>query len=236
MSETKDTPSLDSVSIIIATFGEDKWEDLAYSRALPSAKQQKAADEIVMVHEKGGTAATCKNTAIEKARGPWIVICDADDELEPGYVAAMKCSAGDLRYPKVRIIKPRHPVGTPYPEPIVIDQCSAHLRDRDLLRGNFMVIGTMFRKEDFLKVGGFQEFETWEDWFFFMQLTYIGAVPCLAPGAVYRVFQHEQSRVTVSDPSRVFLEMKDSFRKWAVNYNGGETNNIAYRKFIEGRP
>lgn len=222
---------MNDVSIIIATYGDDKWEDLAHSRALPSAKQQKA-EEIVMVHDKKGTAATCKNEAIEKATGPWIVICDADDELVWGYVEAMKNGTGDLRYPKVQIVKPNHPDTIPYPEPIVLDRNAHHLRDKNLLMGNFMVIGTMFRKEDFLKVGGFREFETWEDWFFFLQLTYIGAVPNLVPNAVYRVFQHEYSRVRVNDPRKVFDEMKQQFKDWALKYNGGETSNQEYRKFI----
>jgi glycosyltransferase involved in cell wall biosynthesis len=224
---------MDSVSVIIATFGDDKWKDMAYARALPSVQQQVSCDEIVMIHQAGGTAATCKNAGIEKAKGPWIVICDADDQLEMGYVAAMKKGTGDLRYPKVRIIKPNHPVTCGLPDPIVIDQCSGHLRERNLLMGNFMVVGTAFRKEDFIRVGGFKEWETWEDYELFLRMSYAGAVPKLCPGAVYRVFQHAGSRVSqTSDPSKLMRSMHDSFREWAYEFNGGVTSNPHYQAFL----
>lgn len=223
---------MEKVSVVIATFGDDKWRKLASDRALPSCKNQ-AADEIVQVHEPNGTAASCKNTAISQAKYPWIVICDADDELEPGYVDAAINSHGDMRYPLVRYIPVDYPIGAELPSPICLDRCSEHLRDKNLLRGNFMVIGTMFRRDDFLKIGGFSEFESWEDWYAWMQLVYLGAVPVLVPKAVYRVYQHRNSRVTVADPMKLFLSMKAQFREWAIKFNGGKTTNPHYQKFIK---
>lgn len=222
---------MDKVSIVIATFGDDKWRKLANKRALPSCKNQ-AAEEIIQVHETNGTAASCKNTAIAKAKNPWIVICDADDELEPGYVEAGINSSGDMRYPMVRYIPVDYQPGSELPNPICLDRCSEHLRGKNLLCGNFMVIGTMFRRDEFLKIGGFSEFESWEDWYAWMQLVYLGAVPVLVPKAVYRVYQHRNSRVKVADPMKLFLHMKNQFREWAVGYNGGRTTNQHYRKFI----
>jgi glycosyltransferase involved in cell wall biosynthesis len=219
---------MDAISICISTYGDRKWERLAKSRALPSAQRQKA-DEIVMVHLDNGTAASCKNVAIEKAKGPWIICLDADDELEEGYAEAMRNGAGDLRYPLVRKIPADHPDTVAYPDPVNLKHRNS---TGDLLLGNWMVIGSMFRRDDFLKVGGFREFESWEDWFLYMQLTYCGAVPVLCPGAVYRVFEHQNSRVTVPDPMKLFLSMQQQFREWALAFNGGQTNHPGYRKFI----
>jgi glycosyltransferase involved in cell wall biosynthesis len=206
-----------SISIILATYGEDKWKSLAETHAYPSVKDQKAK-EIIIYHDPNGTAASCKNDAIAQATGEWIVICDADDQLDPGYCEEMSRSRGDLRYPSVKYIP-----GEKYA--IVIPR-------RHLLLGNFMVIGTMFRKEQFLKVGGFSEHETWEDWFLFMQLTYIGCVPVLCHKAIYKAFRHPNSRVSVPDPTKTFLKMREEFAMWAMNYNGGTTNDFEYRKFL----
>jgi glycosyltransferase involved in cell wall biosynthesis len=185
--------------------------------ALPSAKIQNA-DEIIILHDPNGTAASCRNQAIEKAGGEFIICVDADDELEPGYVEAMMRSQGDLRYPSVLMIP-----GEGFP--IVLPR-------KHLLLGNYMVIGTGFRKSLWEQVGGFTEHETWEDWFLFMQMTYVGAVPVLCKDAVYRVHKHAGSRVSVPDPMKTFLHMKEEFRQWARKYNGGQTMDNEYRKFI----
>lgn len=221
---------MDTCSIVITSYGDEKWMQLAIDRAFPSALWQ-GGHEIVLRHYPDGTAASARNQAVAESSGKWIVMLDADDELEPGYVDAMLAGAGDLRYPLVRYINSDYIPGiTPFPAP-------RQLTRRHLLLGNYMVIGTMVEKRHFLAVGGLREFKTWEDWFLWMQLTYLGAVPVLIPQAVYRIYQHSNSRVTVPDPAKVFLEMKDQFRQWALKFNGGLTYDLDYRRFIaQGNP
>ena len=211
----------DTISIVIATYGDENWRKLALERALPSAENQDV-DDIVVFHEEYGTAASCRNKGISKAKGNWIIICDADDELEPGYAAAMRKGLGDLRYPRVRYVP-----GIQIPEPVILGK-------KNLLLGNYMVIGTMFKKVLFQLVGGFGEFKTWEDWFLFMQMTYLGAVPMLVHDAIYRIYQHTGSRVSVPNPGQVFQEMLFQFKEWAFEYNGGESKCRQYDGFLHG--
>jgi len=215
------------VSIIIATFGDNKWRELALRRAYPSAAAQGDL-EIIVHHDPAGTAASCRNDAVKMAHGEWIIICDADDRLEPGYVDAMlKMTSGDLRYPRVRYITD----GTPdyvaeKVEPVVLEK-------KHLLLGNYMVIGTMQKRSEFLKVGGLSEHESWEDWFCFMQQMYLGAQSVLVPDAVYRIYQRKDSRVTVKDPMKLFLSMRKAFAQWALDYNDGQTRDLAFYSFIQ---
>jgi glycosyltransferase involved in cell wall biosynthesis len=215
---------MDSCSIIIATYGDNRWKKLAEERAYPSVKGQKA-NEIIISHEPLGTAASCKNNAIREAKSKWIAICDADDELEDGYVESALQSPGDLRYPRVRYIPPD------FSDPLKDGELTTLTR-RHLLMGNYMVIGTLFEKERFLQVGGFSEFESWEDWYLFMQLNYLGAVPVLCEQSVYRVYRHPVSRVTVPNPTKLFLSMRDCFRQWALKFNNGVTTDESYYRFI----
>ena len=77
-----------NVSVIIATYGDETWRDLAMSRAYPSALNQ-GAHEIVVGHDDEGTIASVRNALAEKAEGTHLLFLDADDELAPGFIQAM---------------------------------------------------------------------------------------------------------------------------------------------------
>src|SRR3990167_7241230 len=77
------------ISIIIATFGAESWRELALSRAYPSAVNQ-GAHEVIVGHDPEGTIASVRNSLAEKAESDWLCFLDADDELAPGYLDAMK--------------------------------------------------------------------------------------------------------------------------------------------------
>ena len=81
-----------NVSICIATFGDERWRDLAMSRAYPSALEQDAP-EIIVVHQPVGTLASARNAAAAQAHGDWLCFLDADDELASGYLDAMMAAS-----------------------------------------------------------------------------------------------------------------------------------------------
>lgn len=157
------------VTIIVGTFGDESWRDLARSRAIPSAELQGCP--VISVH--GSALAEARNEGANLAMSEWLVMLDADDELAPGYVDALDRSEGDLRAPAVSYVH----CGLPDP-PITFD-------DRDIRTLNPCVIGTAVRRELFLDVGGFGDEPLFEDWALWLRCVNAGATITHVPDAIY---------------------------------------------------
>ena len=78
------------------------------------------ADELCVLHQPDGTRASSLNQGARQAHGDWLIFLDADDELAPGYVGAMRRALeqhpdGDLMLftPAVQHIRKGRP-GTPF--------------------------------------------------------------------------------------------------------------------------
>lgn len=213
-------------SIVIATYGDPKWQRQAERVALPSAKLQ-GDFEIILYHDPDAISpAEPRNVAAAAAQGERIVFVDADDEIENGYVSACLGSTGGIRYPRVRYIPEDWNNTKPLPQPSILPK-------RDLTTGNFLVIGSMMIRSHLLQVGGFSEWETYEDWYTFLKLTYLGDVPVLCMPAVYRVYKHHGSRVhATKDPVGLCRAITEGFRRWAYDFNGGVTSNPHYKAFL----
>jgi glycosyltransferase involved in cell wall biosynthesis len=143
-----------TISVVIATYGSDEWLTMAETRALPSLRGFTAEDTFVMHHQSlsdhalglmdnpGKARAWSLNTAAAQAPGDWLIFLDADDELAPGYVAAMRRALEQntdgnqvLFTPAVQHIRKGRPG-----QPAFMDR-GISLRD-----DNWMVIGTMIHK------------------------------------------------------------------------------------------
>ncbi len=194
------------VSIIIATYGDDFWRQLALKRSYSSAINQ-GAHEIIVGHDEEGTVASVRNELAEKAEGDWLCFLDGDDELAPGYLDAMQrafeqVSLGGslLLAPAVSYVSMRGKV-----EPAKFwGECS-------LTTGNWLVIGTLVEREMFFKVGGFEEWPIYEDWALWARCWTAGAVPVKVPEAVYRAHRKPGSRnhsLPRKEVLRVYEEMK----------------------------
>ena len=145
----------ETVGVVVATFGDrDKWEEIARPALVSISGQSRQPDQIVYVH--GETLADARNTAIERLDTTWCIVCDADDLLDEHYVSDMLEGKGTLRFPRVKKV-----YGDGREE--LIEHEKGNLLDR-----NFIVIGAMFQRDDFFKVGGFNPavpiFEDWELW------------------------------------------------------------------------
>lgn len=184
-----------AVSVCIGTFGDPVWEDRAKDAA-ESAIAQRCA-EVVHVH--GDTLADARNRAVEEATGEWIVTLDADDALAPGYVDAMAHATGDLRAPTLELAYHDRRV-------------RPDLTKRDIERMNPCCIGTAIRRDLLLDVGGFPDFEAWEDWAVFLRAVRRGATIEHVPAAVYRSWVRAHSRNQVIDDPRALF---NQIRAWA---------------------
>ena len=145
------------VTVCIATFGDPAWSDLAIRTALPSALWQAESPPVVMVH--GETLAAARNAAAAQAETEWLIFLDADDQLAPGYIAAMSAASGDLRVPRLDL------------GGIEVD-----LTGRDIEHTNPCPVGTAIRKAMLADCGGWPEFKAWEDWALFLRASRRGAV------------------------------------------------------------
>lgn len=201
-------------SILIATYGDPAWEELAWSRAYPSTVGQgiepfDGSVEVIVHHLEDGTLAQARNQAAARAEGMFLSVLDADDELEPFYIEKMHemaawCDAGAdnpcLLAPAVRYWAGdgRHPLAG-------IPNLGGWPRTSEC------VIGTLMPRLMFLEAGGFQETTSdgtpltiYEDYATFLTLHDAGAQLVHVPEAVYRAHVRPQSRNVGGDALKVY--------------------------------
>jgi len=174
------------LTIIVGTFGDQKWSDLAKGRAVPSAE----SEDVRVIHNHGevlesygASLAACRNDAARKATTEFLLFLDADDEIEPGFVKAMGETNGDLRTPAVRYIRPGRGAARPMFWP-----------EKNIQDSNYLIVSTLIRRELFWEVGGFEPFDLYEDWCLFSRCIKAGATVTRVPDAICRVHIDPQSK------------------------------------------
>jgi glycosyltransferase involved in cell wall biosynthesis len=181
------------VSIIIATYGDAEWEDLALTRAAPSAERQDAY-EVLVGHDPDATIGPVRNALAEKATGEWLCFLDADDELAPGYLGAMARAFEQERG------------GNPETTALLLTPAVSQVRkgrpsppkfypEVDLLQANWLIVGTLIPRWLFSAVGGFHDYDHgFEDWSLWNKAYRYGARVVKVPKAVYVQHVNPQSK------------------------------------------
>jgi glycosyltransferase involved in cell wall biosynthesis len=180
------------VTVVVATYGDDEWGQLAHERAVPSAR----ALGVPHIHHHDRDLMTARNAALDWVDTEWVVYLDADDELEAGYFDAMASGTAVLRVPRVRYVTPRR---TPMP---ITPRVAGHRHDctgECLPFGNFMVIGTLAPVRLIREVGGFRDFDLYEDWDLWVRCWKAGATIESVPSAIYRAHVRADSRNRAPD-------------------------------------
>jgi GT2 family glycosyltransferase len=172
-----------NVSIIIATYGDEAWGHLALTRAHPSAVTQDA-HEIIFRHKEHATIAEIRNELAQEATGEWLCFLDADDELGPGYIEAMRRALEQER-------------GTEGSDPLLLTPAVSYVHkgrprppkfhpEGDFRDDNFIVVGTLVERELFHKVEGFGDYpHGFEDWSLWAKCWKAGARVVRVKRAVY---------------------------------------------------
>jgi glycosyltransferase involved in cell wall biosynthesis len=199
----------ETVAILICTYGDRaKWDILAARAEASVQRQRRAPDRFIRFHGKNLQHARTYAVDLVKPTD-WLCFCDADDELEEGYLEAMMKGSGDLRYPSVRYVSDNVVNPSSYPPPQVLPR-------RPLLCGNFMVIGTLVRRSQFLRVGGFDDYEAYEDWALWIKCWIDGAKISLCRDAIYRAHMTPGGRNIVKDPMEIFERILRDMKPRAV--------------------
>lgn len=190
--------SIAPIGVCIGTYGDhSRWAPLA-ERAMASVDRQTTrASFCRWVH--GSNLHDARNrcardvlhdvTRVAGVQTDWLCFLDADDTLDPGYIEAMAEVAAKIDHDA--LIQPStlgvYPDGREDAEPVLIPS-------KPLLDGNFMVIGTLIRCDQFERLGGFHDWPCYEDWDLWIRAWRDGADLVACPGAVYRVGVNEGSR------------------------------------------
>lgn len=181
------------VTVVVGTFGDESWRDLAQERAVPSAR----ALGVPTIHVHADTLHEARNTGLGMVGTEWVCHLDADDQLESGYFMAMRDATADVRAPSVRYVEPIHP----HPQPRM-PRVAGHTHACEgacLTAGNWLVIGSVARTELLHDVGGWRDFDWSEDWDMWLRCWLAGATFEAVPAAVYRAHVRPDSRNRAPD-------------------------------------
>lgn len=177
------------VTIVVATFGDEEWCDLAAERAVPSAEAQGVP--VLHRHIADGGIAEARNACLDMVDTEWVIHLDADDELEPGYVGAMEKGTADVRGPLVRYMQ--NGAERNLWQPRVWNH--RHDCEADCLKeGNWLVVGSAVRTNMLRDVGAWVDYPWSEDWATWIRCWQAGASFELIRDAVYRAHVRPDSR------------------------------------------
>lgn len=177
------------ISIVITTYGDDGWIDLAWARAYPSTMKQ-GAQEVIVKHFPDLSIGPARNAAAAKVKKPgWLCFLDADDELEHGYIDAMKQAIENTKNPEMTLFQPavRYIRKGRMQDPYMIPA-------GDLRHDNYLVVGTVVHQSLFKQVGGFEDYtHGFEDWSCWAKCWKAGATVTQVPRAIYNAHINPRS-------------------------------------------
>lgn len=176
------------ITVCIGTYGDHgHWSALA-ARAMASVERQTVRpDNVRWFH--GTKLHEARNCAAHGEQAEWLCFLDADDELDERYLEAMYATVSGLDEPA--LVQPAT-LGV-YPDGRE-DAAAVLIPAKPLFDGNYMVIGTLVRRDQFQRLGGFREWPCYEDWDLWIRCWLDGAKLLSCPNAIYRVHVNEVSR------------------------------------------
>lgn len=201
-----------TLGVVIASYGGESWRQLSLKRAYASASAQNP-DELAWSYQEEGPISRVRNEAAAQVKTDWLLFLDADDELAPGYIDAMKKEIEEVDDTSRLLVPHVSYVRRGGHEPVM---CWPRQDPRD---GNWMVIGTVVSREVFEEVGGFRDYGWSEDWDLWARCQMLGAAPVEVPDAVYIAHANEGSRNRTGGRSwRLYWHQRIGHDNWPDDY------------------
>lgn len=174
---------METVGVVVPTFGDIRqWRQLAQAAVKSIENQTRPADVHFQIH--ADTLEEARNVGAGQCKTDWLIFLDADDTLHPEYIEKMLEGEGDVRQPAtIGVYEDGH-----------TDRAPVVIPKKNLLDGNYIVIGAMIKHDLFDKVGGFRDEVIYEDWSLYLRLEEAGATFGVCREAVYGVFVKENTR------------------------------------------
>lgn len=187
------------VSIVVSTFGDDRWKEQAKERALPNAY----SFGVPVLYNHLETLHEARNAGLYAVETEFVCHLDADDELAPGFFHWMEKADGDLRPPSVNHVYARQ---TFMPR-VVAKTVHQHECVADCLEeGNWLVVGTVARTKLLQDIGGWKDWKTFEDFDLWQRAWLAGATITPVPLAVYKAYSTPAGRcknLPISESRRI---------------------------------
>lgn len=173
------------ITCIIPIFGDiQKWQPLA-EKANKSILNQTVPVKHSLI-SIGGTLQNARNIPALNADTQWVLFVDADDTIDENYVEEMLkvASDADVVFPSAHR----------YFNDGTIDDSNKWYEPKDLLFGNYIVIGFLIRSDLFRRLGGFKDLPSLEDWELLIRAEEAGARFKQCKNAIYKINVSDNGR------------------------------------------
>ena len=197
-------------------------DDESTDESLTTAQRfAKTHPEVRVLRQAHAGVSAARNYAIRQAQGEYILPVDADDKISPNYIeqAVNAMTAG------VRVVGCRAEFFGAKQGEWLLPAFSHEL----LARKNMIPISSLFRKEDWQRVGGFCEEEIYrEDWSFWLSLMELGGtyVRLDEVGLYYRILPTSrrqkakaQKRIIVDAINRLHPAYMEKYLSGPLHYH-----------------
>lgn len=190
------------ISVITGTFGSEEWNDLG-RKAIASLNRQ-TEQPVSAHHVHAETLAEARNIGALEAEGEWFLFLDADDYIDDNFIKSANARLpiyGNADY----LVRPAITVSGGNRRPHV-------LPEKNIYDANFMIIGTLVKRETFFKAGMFRDIPVLEDWDLWIRCVINGSLFGSSPASIYHINSRQDGRNNSDQHAAVFHDIRARYR------------------------
>ena len=165
-------------------------------------KQLENVDKIKVVYKENGGPSSARNEAFRHSKGEYILPLDSDDMILDGYIRSC-----------VNILTKNKDISPVYCDTHHVGQTQGvetrpEWSKERLLQGPFIVNCSMFHRESFEKVNGYdEEMIGWEDYDMWIRMMKEGYVGKRIPKPLFVYFHHEKDGTVSTEANKNHMEL-----------------------------